>query len=267
MNFNNKQRDYFLNEGYFPDGYSDADIPVSNPQQELGPFDVICGRCSTAFNNIGNQRFRSTISMNLQRYIDAPTRAHKSKVILSVVEILMKVQGARFVKAKNNNFVELDNKHIRQKVGHALRDMAAQKNFGSSSSSRSSFSSVKSSSSSTSSVSSVEINNNNFEVKDWEENNNIIINNNINSNNMLEDLLITDDLSVEEDISVRSDEVFPDAVMVTPETPAHETQHEMFGRMVYEIDNLNSLLDIDMENEEALMGLMCRQFVAEKGRF
>ena len=34
--------------------------------------------------------------------------------------------GARFLKKKGKMFVELDEKHAREKVGHALRDLAVQ---------------------------------------------------------------------------------------------------------------------------------------------
>jgi hypothetical protein len=92
----------------------------------LQPFDVICGKCSLAFNNVGNRRFRVVIGMNVQRYIDAPTRSAKSQVIRSVVKIFQEDIGASFVKQDfNGKFVPVSDKIVRQKVGHALRDHAA----------------------------------------------------------------------------------------------------------------------------------------------
>lgn len=91
-------------------------------------FDVICGRCSLAFNNVGNRRFRVIIGMHVQRYIDAPTRPAKGTVIQSVVELFKEQLGARFVKqSKSGEFVPVSLKIVRQKVGHALRDLAAQR--------------------------------------------------------------------------------------------------------------------------------------------
>ena len=90
----------------------------------LGPYDILCGRTSTAFNNIGNRRFRMTISFNLKRYLDAPTRSEKSVVIWSIVKLLREDVGARFLKTTKNGYVELSEKKMREKVGHALRDMA-----------------------------------------------------------------------------------------------------------------------------------------------
>jgi phage baseplate assembly protein W len=99
-------------------------------RQTLGSLDILCGRTSTAFNHEGNKRFRQTISLNLQRYIDAPTRHAKSVVIASVVHILRHEMKARFVKNMTNNasgesYVELNKKECQEKVGHALRDQAA----------------------------------------------------------------------------------------------------------------------------------------------
>ena len=96
--------------------------------KDLGPYDILNGRCATSFNNIGNRRFRVTIGINLQRYMDAPTRQAKGKVIKSVVQVLKNDVGARFLKnaADGNGYVELSDKKFREKVGHALRDMAVQ---------------------------------------------------------------------------------------------------------------------------------------------
>ena len=92
---------------------------------QVGPYDVLCGRHKHAFRNVGNRRFRVTVSMNLSRYTAAPTKGDKSKVILSVIEMIRAV-GGRFLKwsSKRRMWVELDEKQTREKVGHALRDMA-----------------------------------------------------------------------------------------------------------------------------------------------
>lgn len=88
--------------------------------------DIMCGRCSTAFNNKGNRRFRKTIQLNLPQYTAAHSRHQKSAVILGVVNLLRDEIGARFLKKKAGKFVELSTKECREKVGHALRDMAVQ---------------------------------------------------------------------------------------------------------------------------------------------
>ena len=104
----------------------------------LGPYDIVCGRCSTAFNNIGNRRFRITIQLNLPRYVQANTRQEKGEVIRFVVDLLRNEVGARFVKkTKTGDYIELDERHTRQKVGHALRDMHVQKSMTRSNSSSS----------------------------------------------------------------------------------------------------------------------------------
>jgi hypothetical protein len=92
----------------------------------LGPYDIICGRCSTAYNNVGNRRFRATISLYLQRYKEAKSREDKGDAIMSVVRLLLDDVGARFLKRRGNIWVELGEKQAREKVGHALRDMSVQ---------------------------------------------------------------------------------------------------------------------------------------------
>jgi len=125
-------------------------MSVSEPVQP-GPYDIVCGRNSGAYNYIGNRRFRVTIEMNLQRYIDSPTREDKTNVIKSIVRMLHNDVGARFLKketikpskhvhthahhtkmqsqssGKNAivtaRFTIMTGKQAREKVGHTLRDL------------------------------------------------------------------------------------------------------------------------------------------------
>jgi hypothetical protein len=96
---------------------------------DVGPYDVMCGRHKSAFNNVGNRRFRVTINLNLPRYVEARPRHEKSAVIKSVVKFLQDEVGVRFLKPKGKGFIELNDTQTRSKVGHALRDMLlAQQN-------------------------------------------------------------------------------------------------------------------------------------------
>jgi hypothetical protein len=92
------------------------------------PYDVLCGRCKDAFNNIGNRRFRVTVSLWLSRYVNAPTRQDKSLIINAIRE-LVRETGGRFLKHRNGGFGELSDKEIREKVGHALRDMVTARDM------------------------------------------------------------------------------------------------------------------------------------------
>lgn len=99
-------------------GYAE---PIFN--KGIGPYDVLCGRHKDAFNNVGNRRFRVTVSLALERYLLAPTRQDRSIVIASVVD-LVRENGGHFLQWKLGQWVELDDKNTQAKVGHALRDMA-----------------------------------------------------------------------------------------------------------------------------------------------
>ena len=115
--------------------HTDGSFNNSNVVSEPGPYDIVCGRNSGAYNYIGNRRFRVTIEMNLQRYIDSPTREDKTNVIKSIVWMLHEQVGARFLKketSKKNSgsrrrgtprYTIMTDKQAREKVGHALRDL------------------------------------------------------------------------------------------------------------------------------------------------
>lgn len=105
-----------------PSSYENADH-----LQQLGPYDVICGRHKAAFDNIGNRRFRITVALSLARYKAAPIREDKSIIIHSVVA-LVRSCGGRFLQRQKEAWVELDDKMAHEKVGHALRDMASKSN-------------------------------------------------------------------------------------------------------------------------------------------
>ena len=155
--------------------------PLSSSQQspsdseriirQVGPYDILVGRSAECFNNIGNRRFRLTISLNMSEYINAKTRDDKSWVIASVLRKMRQEAGYRFLKkvtvasstaeheevlssktktsktttTKNKKimkkkkktgsksdeirghyYVEVSEKKMREKVGHALRDLSVQ---------------------------------------------------------------------------------------------------------------------------------------------
>jgi hypothetical protein len=93
--------------------------------KSLRPYDVVCGRGTNSFNNVGNRRFRIFIGLHLSKYTEAEGRLQKGHVIKSLVHALTVEMGARFLRIQEGRLVELKESQIRQKVGHALRDMAS----------------------------------------------------------------------------------------------------------------------------------------------
>lgn len=100
---------------------------------DIRPYDVLCGRDKATFNNIGNRRFRVSLSLNLSKYDAAKTKAQKASVIKVVCNVLQHDVGVRFLKRKKQNstikddsyyYIELNDTEARKKVGHALRDMS-----------------------------------------------------------------------------------------------------------------------------------------------
>mmetsp|Transcript_5470 Transcript_5470/g.11304 ORF Transcript_5470/g.11304 Transcript_5470/m.11304 type:complete len:359 (+) Transcript_5470:83-1159(+) len=103
---------------------------------DIRSYDILCGRDKATFNNIGNRRFRVSISINIPRYEAAKSKAQKAEVIKFVCNVLQKEVGVRFLKRQNGSatkksgegedyyYVELQGTDARKKVGHALRDMS-----------------------------------------------------------------------------------------------------------------------------------------------
>eukprot|EP00980_Cylindrotheca_fusiformis_P015027 scaffold4140_cov81-Cylindrotheca_fusiformis.AAC.4 len=91
----------------------------------LRPYDILCGRSKHCFNNIGNRRFRITISMNLKKYESITKRNDRGKFIASLANTLKHEAGFRFLRIlKNGEQVELTEEEVRAKIGHALRDLS-----------------------------------------------------------------------------------------------------------------------------------------------
>ena len=109
------------------DGNGSAHEEDEEEQKEhssLEAFDIICGRQSESLNHVGNRRFRVTINLYLQRYREtANARRKRVELITEIIETLQ-AAGAKFLKQKRDTYVELSEREVRQKVAHALRDMA-----------------------------------------------------------------------------------------------------------------------------------------------
>jgi len=116
---NNKKLDKIDNEEEV------EDQQLKKVVDSLRPYDVICGRGSIPFNNIGNRRFRILISMNVRSYDECNGRNRKGLYIRSLVRAFEEDIGVRFFKLKNGKLIQLTPRQIRQKVGHALRDVLA----------------------------------------------------------------------------------------------------------------------------------------------
>lgn len=94
---------------------------TKRPQQQqadirVGPYDIICGRTSNAYNNIGNRRFRVTIRMFLQRYQDLATRADRKGFIHYLTGLFRNEIGFRFLKKVGDDFQDIGEIEARKKI-------------------------------------------------------------------------------------------------------------------------------------------------------
>ena len=122
--------------------YQQHSSPRTSPPQsqvaDVGPYDVLCGRDREAFNNVGNRRFRVTVSMALDSYVNAKSRQDKGLVIVSIINKI-RGNGGKFIKWKKDRYVELTEKQMKEKVGHCLRDLSAARDGGGRASASSSY--------------------------------------------------------------------------------------------------------------------------------
>ena len=103
------------------------------PPSCVGKYDVLCGRNRSAFQSIGNKRFRILIELYLPRYEAAITKAQTASVIVYICGVLKRSVGVRFLRnatmhdtigQEEQSYVLLNECEIRKKVGHCLRDMS-----------------------------------------------------------------------------------------------------------------------------------------------
>lgn len=88
-------------------------------------YDVLCGRGKGCAAWVGNRRFRVTISINKERYIQAPTKVDKSLVVDEIVKTISSASpNGGFVKKDpvTGKWYKISEQAARDKVGHAMRD-------------------------------------------------------------------------------------------------------------------------------------------------
>mmetsp|Transcript_17434 Transcript_17434/g.26379 ORF Transcript_17434/g.26379 Transcript_17434/m.26379 type:complete len:320 (+) Transcript_17434:122-1081(+) len=98
--------------------FSDED---SNCLDGHSHFDILLGKEKAIFNHSGNKRFRAIINHNVHKYMNAPIKSKKSKVV-RIIHAAMKKAGFRFLKKNQADWSELEEAFAREKVSHALRD-------------------------------------------------------------------------------------------------------------------------------------------------
>lgn len=101
-----------LDGGILPPGFRPAET------------DILCGRGKAFASHCGNRNFSETVRENLHRYLDAPRRVQKSKVVASVVAEILQ-SGARFVKQEkaSGRWYQMNEDQAHEKTGHAIRDL------------------------------------------------------------------------------------------------------------------------------------------------
>lgn len=102
--------------------------PFGTDMQGPATYDVICSRAKQFYQLPGCQRFRHIVRAAIPAYMKACSRLDKSSVIASIIDMVIHHPDfgrIRFWKYNNasNTWVMLNSDQIRDKVGHALREM------------------------------------------------------------------------------------------------------------------------------------------------
>ena len=97
---------------------------------QLGPYDVLCNRSRKAFNFIGNRRFRVIVGNFSTGYAKSTSKAERSRIVLSIVEIVHRAGGRFLTKAGGDTWTEVSMTKAKEKVGHALRFSISVKESG-----------------------------------------------------------------------------------------------------------------------------------------
>jgi len=91
-------------------------------------LDVCCGRGKKNWNHEGNTNFRSIIRSNVLRYMEAPTKSDKTRLVCSIVDMIRQ-QGGKFLKEDDGGmYYDIGDIQARDKVGHSLRDQVSSAN-------------------------------------------------------------------------------------------------------------------------------------------
>ena len=88
---------------------------------QLHPYDVLCNRSRSAFNYIGNRRFRVIVESYAVSYAELTSKSERSQVVLSIVKNVHQCGGRFLTKIGMDKWQEVSMVRAKEKVGHALR--------------------------------------------------------------------------------------------------------------------------------------------------
>jgi hypothetical protein len=84
-------------------------------------YSVVWGRGKGNYNQIGSRRFRIVVSMFMERYSRADSKAAKSAIVSKIIEVFREA-GGNFCTFKSGAWFEVEDLFARGKVSALLRD-------------------------------------------------------------------------------------------------------------------------------------------------
>ena len=85
------------------------------------PTSIICGRGRIALEHAGNRSLKNLVKSHLQSYSESKCKFQKSRIVSEIVETVHKANGS-FVKFVDDGWVQVSDRHSREKVGQIFRD-------------------------------------------------------------------------------------------------------------------------------------------------
>ena len=85
------------------------------------PTSIICGRGRLALEHDGNRSLKALVKCHLKSYAECKCKFQKSKIVSGIVETVRKANGT-FVKFVDDGWVQVSDRHAREKVGQIFRD-------------------------------------------------------------------------------------------------------------------------------------------------
>lgn len=102
------------------------------PDFKPSNMDVLCARGKVCYHWPGNKRFRKLVEMSVQQYTDAPSKLHKSFIVMGIIETIREGSpgsGGFVREMPDGAWVEIGDHSAREKVGQTFRQILMRNNI------------------------------------------------------------------------------------------------------------------------------------------
>ena len=107
---------------------TDEQAKVFSSTYTPGPYDIICGRGTVAWNHSGNRYFRALVKSTSDTYSKSKSRAERSAIVSDIVDKIRSI-GNGFIKQDEvtGQWSDVGELLAREKIGQMLRNSLSKK--------------------------------------------------------------------------------------------------------------------------------------------